>query len=159
MSVVKTQPSSKAIIYHNKKLLMFLRDNDSSIPDPNKWSLVGGEVDEGESFEQAVRREIKEEISVLPKLIKYLGKISTPDGNSHAIFLVKMTNREVEQLKIGDEGQKIKFFSIQEIRNLDLATNVKRYFELHADYLEQWLNNNYPIEPKNLGLAPLGKSS
>ena len=137
MSVVKTKSSSKAIIYYNKKLLLLLRDNDPSIPDPNKWSLVGGEVDKGESFKQAMHREIKEEISILPKSIQCLGEIKTPDGNSHSIFLVKMTNIEVENIKIGDEGQQVKFFSIREINKLKLAKNVKLY-------LEQWLKSNTP---------------
>lgn len=153
MSEIKTKPSSNAIIFYNKKLLLFLRDNDSSIPDPNRWALVGGEIDKGETFTQAMKREIKEEISILPKSIQYLGKIKTPDGNPHFIFLIKMVKEEVEKIKIGSEGQQVKFFKINEVRKLNLATHVKKYFEMYGKYLEHWLNSNSPIEPEKLGLS------
>jgi len=146
------KPSSKALIIYRGKLLLFLRDNDSSIPDPNTWSLVGGEVDGEESYEQAMVREMNEEINVTPKKTKYLGKIQTPNGISHAIFLVKPTNEEVAKIKIGDEGQKVEFFGIDEIKKLNLAKNVKMYFDLYGNYLEKILNSSESVDITKLGL-------
>lgn len=152
MSPQKLKPTSNALIYHNKRLLLLLRDDTPSIPNPNRWSLIGGVIENGETFKQAMRREMKEEINILPKSIKYLGKLKTPDGNPHYIFLVKMTKFEVNKIKLGDEGQEVKFFSISEIEKLQLAKDLKIYFKRHQGYLEEWLNGNSPIEPEKLSL-------
>jgi len=150
--MTNTKPSSKALIIYNGKLLLLLRDKKSSIPDPNTWSLIGGEAEENETYEKAIVREIKEEINVVPEEIKYLGKIRTPDENCHAIFLVKPTKDEVEKIKIGKEGQKVEFFSIEKVKKIDLATNTKIFFDLYGNYLEETIKSNTQIDPKKLGL-------
>ena len=52
---------SKIFIRSKKtgKFLFFLRDNKPDIPHPNKWDLLGGGMEEGETPQQAVEREIK----------------------------------------------------------------------------------------------------
>jgi 8-oxo-dGTP diphosphatase len=153
MPQLETKPTSNAIIRYKKKLLLLLRDNIPTIPNPNKWSLVGGVIENDETFRQAMRREMKEEINIIAKSIKYLGKLKTPDGNSHFIFLVDMTKDEVKNIRLGNEGQKVKFFSISEINKLELAKNLKMYFNSYGDYLEKWLNGNTPIAPEKLGFS------
>ena len=54
-----TRFSASAVILNNRgRILMLLRD------DYPLWVNIGGDVDEGESFEQALRRETKEEAQI-----------------------------------------------------------------------------------------------
>jgi len=42
--------------------LLQLRDNKQTIPYPNKWGTFGGQVEEMESPEDALIREVREEL-------------------------------------------------------------------------------------------------
>lgn len=147
--MINKKPSSKVLIIYDHKLLLLLRDNDPSISDPNKWSLVGGEVNNGESYKQTIVREMNEEIGIAPKETRYLGRIKTQDGNLLAIFLVKPTLEEVAKIKIGNEGQKVQFFSLDEIKTINLSRNFRRYLDLYEKHLKDILNDKKAIEPKN----------
>jgi 8-oxo-dGTP diphosphatase len=55
-----------SIIFINSenKVLLFLRDHKKEIPFPNCWDILGGGVEDGESPQETIKREIFEEIEV-----------------------------------------------------------------------------------------------
>ena len=61
----------KALIFRwDGKILMQQRDNSDSLSDPNKWTFFGGMVEDDETLEEALNRELLEEIGVVPGLIQ-----------------------------------------------------------------------------------------
>jgi 8-oxo-dGTP diphosphatase len=46
------------------RLIIYLRDDKPDIPFPNHWDLIGGHLEAGETPEQALVREVKEEIGI-----------------------------------------------------------------------------------------------
>ena len=46
------------------RLLIYLRDDKPEIPFPNHWDFFGGHLEAGETPEEALVREVKEEIGV-----------------------------------------------------------------------------------------------
>ena len=61
---MKRQGSSIIFINDNNEILLFLRDDKPSIPFPNMWDLPGGHVEENETPEQSIVREMKEELEL-----------------------------------------------------------------------------------------------
>ena len=108
------------------KILLFHRDNIPSIPFPDCWHLVGGGIEEGESPEQAIRREMSEEVSYVPEKIDYLAKIKGTLGEDVYLF-VCFIKKEEEKLFVHNpgEGQEIGFFTIEEALKLKMTPKTK----------------------------------
>lgn len=92
----KISPAIIVAIRHGEKLL--LARNVSSPPD--KFALIAGFVEVGESFEQTVRREVMEEVGIKVKNIRYyksqpwsfsdsvmIGFTAELDGEDETLFL------------------------------------------------------------------------
>ena len=56
-----TQQSVTVCLWRNNEVFLLLRDSIPNIWCPNQWSMVGGQVDEGETLTEAIIREVKEE--------------------------------------------------------------------------------------------------
>ncbi|NES08099.1 MAG: NUDIX domain-containing protein [Okeania sp. SIO2F4] len=102
----------------DNKILLVLRDNKESIPFPNSWNLLGGFIEKGESPEECIRREIREEIEIELGNIKFFQKYTVYD-REHYIFW-KQINLDLTQVKL-NEGQRLAYFSKDELEKYQLA--------------------------------------
>ncbi len=125
-----------AIILENSKgeLLLYLRDNKQNIPFPDHWDLIGGHVEEGETPEQALVREVKEELHWDLKEFGFFKKYECFKGdawpNIKYIYTGKI-DKPVHELTLG-EGKRLQFFSETEIPDIKFA-NILR--NIVMDYL------------------------
>ena len=108
---------AKIILYQENKILLQLRDNNPNIPFPNRWSLFGGEIKTGESPEQAIEREVREEIGsriaklqLLSVTIRKEEKIKVEDN----VFVGEVVSSPRDLVLT--EGKKMQFFSKKERR-------------------------------------------
>jgi 8-oxo-dGTP diphosphatase len=118
-----------AIILENDRgeLLLALRDNKSWIPFPNHWDLIGGHVEEGETPEEGLKREIKEELDIEISDYSFYKKYVCLEGDAYAntkyIYQGKI-NIPIEEITLL-EGQRAQYFSREEINNLEFANIIK----------------------------------
>lgn len=107
-----------SIIFINSKnqILLFLRDNKSTIPYPNMWDFLGGQIEEGETPEQCIVREIKEEIGLDLEDFNYLLTEDFTDRIEYVFY--KKINLDISKI-ILTEGQKINWFSFNEIKEME----------------------------------------
>jgi 8-oxo-dGTP diphosphatase len=119
-----------AIILENKKgeILLYLRDNKPDLPFPNQWDLFGGHVENGETIEEALIREGKEELNYDLKEYKFFRKYycpsTDPSPNTKYIFYSRI-DKNLNELELS-EGQKLCFFKREEIYNIKIASILKR---------------------------------
>ncbi|OGZ45535.1 MAG: hypothetical protein A3C84_04195 [Candidatus Ryanbacteria bacterium RIFCSPHIGHO2_02_FULL_48_12] len=130
------QNGAKAIVHYQGKFLFILRDNIPGIRNPNIWNIPGGRVEEGETWEECLKRELEEEICIVPKNIIYMGKsyFQRVDGTI-AFYLVLLNDEEYKRVKLGNEGQKLEFFTPQEIIQLPLADTKEFYTSLYPIFI------------------------
>ena len=67
----------------NNRLIIYLRDAKPDIPFPNHWDLIGGHVEDGETPEQALVRETKEEIGVELKQWRFFRRYECLAGDAY----------------------------------------------------------------------------
>ena len=126
-----------AMIIENpsRKILLLLRDDKPEIAYPNYWTLVGGQVEAGETAEQAALRELGEEVGLNLNLSlwkRYDWQFAPNSIVDQYIFLGKVESENPEMI-LG-EGQAMNFFDYQDIKELKIGFGfeviLNEYFDL-----------------------------
>jgi 8-oxo-dGTP diphosphatase len=109
--------SGTGILFVNDKgqVLLCLRDNKPNIPCPNCWDIIGGHIEEGETPEECIGREVKEEIGKTIEKLNFYKKYNMKDKIQYTYW--EKANIDIEQTTL-TEGQKLKWFTEEEIKKL-----------------------------------------
>lgn len=113
------------LIIENGKILLLHRI------DKQHWELPGGVVKEGESIEQAAKREVMEEIKCEVEIQKDLGEIKFSINNqnfSGHVFIAGITKGIPEIVEM-DVFDKLAFIDISELNTYILAPNIMLILE------------------------------
>jgi 8-oxo-dGTP diphosphatase len=130
-----------AIILENDKgeFLLALRDDKSWIPFPNHWDLIGGHVEEGETPDEALVREIKEELDIEIPGYRFYKEVHCKTGDAYEnikyIYTGKI-NIPIEEVTLL-EGQRAQYFKPQEIPDVLFANIIGSIMLEYIDYKKQ----------------------
>ena len=131
--------SAKGIIILNNKILILRIQNDCG--GEGKWDLPGGGIENGETPEDALRREVKEEtnLDLLPDTIKSLNvtkKFIIPEDGVHSKWKfyraiakngdIKFNPSHWKKLQGQSEHNEYKWISnLSELNNIEMADEMK----------------------------------
>jgi 8-oxo-dGTP diphosphatase len=93
---------------------------------PGVWDLIGGHVETGETPEEALVREIREEIGVTPLVWREVARVlvpgATPGAADLEFWLYAVTDWSGEPRNLlPEEHDEIAWFSVEDACRLDLA--------------------------------------
>lgn len=112
-----------------------LRDNIPTIPAPNCWSLIGGADEEGETPEQTLLREMKEEANIDPLPARFLWQ-----WEHRYYYHIPLPDEVLNTVKLGDEGQKLGYFTLEELREIQLTPSLIQMLKDHKEEITKLLN-------------------
>ncbi len=138
-----------AIILENDKgeLLLYLRDNKPAIPFPLHWDLIGGHVEDGETPEEALVREVKEELNFDLKDYKLFKEYICLQGDAYPNIKYIFSGRfnvPLEEITLL-EGERAEYFKKEEIRGVKFANILK---SIVLEYISSPLSLFTPKSPK-----------
>lgn len=134
--------AAKAIVAYGGRMALILRDNNPQISSPNMWDAPGGLVEKDESPEKAIKRELIEEVCVAPGHIEEVGKIAHPEGSTIHRFFVRLSDDEYKKVKLGDEGQRLEWFTYNEAVALELTPRIRLYLEEREEDVKEFLRRS-----------------
>ena len=108
-------PAVAAAIFNEKGEVLLQRRKDV-----NKWCIISGHVEFGETVEGAILREIEEEINLKASIVRFIGVYSSPESQTYfysdrtvqyitSYFEVKLSGTIPDNFS-NNETQELRFF-------------------------------------------------
>ncbi len=129
-----------AVIVHEGKILLEKRGNE---PSKGKWSIPGGLVELGESPEQAVIREVKEETCLdveNPSLIDVVSNVDLDEKGKvkyHYVIIDYLVHVKNGKLHAASDAAELRWVSFEEVDGYDLTRSFRVFFRDNRERLEK----------------------
>jgi 8-oxo-dGTP diphosphatase len=131
MPQMPVRKAAMLLIVTDGGLLMHLRDDKPGIPNPGCWAGFGGAVEEGETVEQALHRELLEETGLEIDGATFLTAEVDREGDGREVWLFYV-RAEVRPEDIDlREGAGVAVHRIEDLPGLKMSPFVRRAMRSH----------------------------
>jgi 8-oxo-dGTP diphosphatase len=129
--MTKRKGCSILFVNEREQVLLFLRDDKPGIPYPDTWDVPGGHVEEGETPEQCIVREMAEEMGLDLKGFELFCIREFEDRVEYVFW--KEADLRIEEIQL-TEGQSLRWFTEKEASLTPLAYGFNR---IVADFFKE----------------------
>lgn len=129
-----------AVIICKGEILLEKRKGE---PGRGKWTVPGGLVELGESAEQTVIREVREETNLeveQPELIDVVNSVTTDENGKikyHFVIVDYFVKIKSGTLKAADDAAELSWVKFSEVENYDLTRSFREFFQRNRQELEK----------------------
>lgn len=125
-------------IMNKKGEILLQKRADNKLRNPNMWAKTGGQVDSGESVEEAIFREVKEEIGIeIPKeqiQVLECWKGKELNNKRFAYNFIFVVDYKIEDYKLQkEEVAEVKYFTIEEMEQIKKDNDLNYTFSKWED--------------------------
>tara|TARA_Y100000310_G_scaffold340894_1_gene438215 strand:+ start:623 stop:1039 length:417 start_codon:yes stop_codon:yes gene_type:complete len=126
--------STDALITNDEGKILMIKRAKSEKTFPNMWGLVGGFMEWGETVEECVKREVREEIGIEIKDIEFVGRYYDKKGRHPTRTDITLLHRAkiksgIPKVNQPEEISEVKWFTPEEIKEMELAFDYKEMLE------------------------------
>lgn len=119
------EKTARAIIFKDNKLLVFFRRKIKEGKEITYYAIPGGHVEENETYEETVIRELREEMNLDIELLGYLGKLNVDNREEH-YYHAKIVGGELQfggeelERQSEDNYYEVRWLTFDEVNNSDI---------------------------------------
>jgi len=129
-----------AVIISDGKILLEKRRSE---PGKGKWSIPGGLVELGESIEQAVIREVREETALeveKPELVDVVDNVIRDEEGRikyHFVMVDFFVKFKSGALRAEDDAEELRWVKLDDVEKYDLTKTFRAFFQRNRQNLER----------------------
>jgi 8-oxo-dGTP diphosphatase len=129
-----------ALIICNGKVLLEKRKNE---PGKGRWSIPGGLVELGESVQQTVIREVKEETGLdveSPEQVDVVDNVTRDEQGKikyHFVIIDYFVKLRGGKLEAASDAEELRWVAFNEVEKYDLTKTFREFVERNRDRLER----------------------
>ena len=109
----------KALITYNGKVLLGKKEEDDDHPIGGEWHFLGGHIEKGEQFEEAVKREVEEETGLevdVHQTVDVMTFSWKKDGEKDSIQVLYHCEAETSDAEPMDDLEDVEWFEPSELK-------------------------------------------
>ena len=108
----------KALITHRGKILIGQKEDDPEHPIGGEWHFLGGHIEKGEQFEEAVKREVEEETGLSGEVHQIIDVMTfdwDEDGDKNAVQTLYHFEADSSDAEALDDLQAVKWVDPEDL--------------------------------------------
>ena len=136
--IVEKNAANLIIINNNNEILVAKRSKINESREGDKWSIPGGRPKHNENFEDAIKREIKEELACTIKWFNYFKSYNVKLTTNYFVRVVYFYGEIEGEILLNKELSEYQWIKIDELENLKLefAFNQKDILKEFAYFIK-----------------------